>query len=343
MIHSRPTGRFSFVCPYIHEAQFMPANFTSGWLGNGERAWHGMGVVTDGTLPAREAFETADALFTVDKRELEYPNSDYREGLSDPCEATFTAKGVYGIVRTDTQALLGVVSRQYELVQNDSLLRMAEFIREEADMDSVVVLADGAKVAFTATLRGASADIVPGDTVKRRLVGYLGHDGKTGCGAKFTDIRVVCQNTLAAALSSSGKGSSITHKNGANQQFDALIQSIDIARQDFNVQCELLREFTRFSLPTECVDDYFEMVYDVKEGADFRKRSKLWQAYRSGFGAEMHHGTLWGAVNAVTQLETSTLGQTAKGMSTRFNSANFGPGLRYSRKAIEVAKSLITC
>ena len=52
----------------------MPANFTSGWLGNGERAWHGQGVVTEGTLPAREAFETADALFTVEKRELFLPS-----------------------------------------------------------------------------------------------------------------------------------------------------------------------------------------------------------------------------------------------------------------------------
>ena len=51
----------------------MPANFTSGWLGNGEAAWHGQGVVTQGTLPAREAFETADALFTVEKRELMFP------------------------------------------------------------------------------------------------------------------------------------------------------------------------------------------------------------------------------------------------------------------------------
>jgi hydrogenase maturation factor len=51
----------------------MPANFTSGWLGNNEVAWHGLGVVTEGTLPAREAFETADALFTVEKRELLYP------------------------------------------------------------------------------------------------------------------------------------------------------------------------------------------------------------------------------------------------------------------------------
>jgi hypothetical protein len=64
------TSGFLKKCP-IHGYKQMPANFTSGWLGNGERAWHGMGVVTDGTLPAREAFETADALFTVEKRELQ--------------------------------------------------------------------------------------------------------------------------------------------------------------------------------------------------------------------------------------------------------------------------------
>ena len=184
----------------------MPANFTSGWLGNGERAWHGMGVVTDGTLPAREAFETADALFTVEKRELYVPIEVNRPGdtyLAGHGAVEFQGSGSFGVVRTDTQALLGVVSKQYEIVQNDSLLRMAEFIREEVDMDCVIVLSDGAKVCFTATLRGAETDIVPGDTVKRRIVGYLGHDGKTGCGAKFTNIRVVCQNTLTAALGES--------------------------------------------------------------------------------------------------------------------------------------------
>ena len=152
----------------------MPANFTSGWLGNGQAAWHGQGVVTEGTLPAREAFETADALFTVEKRELQLPL--YYPEPAD--EAEFRPSGAFGVVRTDTQALLGVVSKQYEIVQNDALLRMAEFIREEADMDTVIVLSDGAKVCFTASLRGAETDIVPGDTVKRRLVGWLGHDGR---------------------------------------------------------------------------------------------------------------------------------------------------------------------
>ena len=210
-------------------------------------------------------------------------------------------------------------------------------------MDSVVVLADGAKVAFTATLRGASADIVEGDTVKRRLVGYLGHDGKTGCGAKFTDIRVVCQNTLAAALSDSGKGSSITHKNGANQQFDALIQSIDIARQSFNEQCELMREFSRVTMLGSEFNDYIDQVYGIEPDSDkpFKKRDKLRRAYEQGFGAEFSRGTLWGAVNAVTQIETSTLGLTRAEYGRRFNSAAFGTGMAKSKRAIEVAKDML--
>ena len=121
----------------------MPANFTSGWLGNGQAAWHGQGVVTEGTLPAREAFETADALFTVQKRELFYEVSHadetYDEGYGAAPIISSAPSGHFAVVRTDTQALLGVVSKQYEIVQNDSLLRMAEFIREEVDMDCVIV------------------------------------------------------------------------------------------------------------------------------------------------------------------------------------------------------------
>ena len=288
----------------------MPANFTSGWLGNGQAAWHNQGVVTEGTLPAREAFETADALFTVEKRELQYEVTLPQQVLQRDV-VSMRPSGTFGVVRTDTQALLGVVSKQYEIVQNDSLLRMAEFIREEVDMDCVIVLSDGAKVCFTATLRGAETDIVPGDTVKRRIVGYLGHDGKTGCGAKFTNIRVVCQNTLTAALGESGAHSSITHKNGANNNFDALINSIDVARQDFVTECDLMREFSRASMGHSQFDEFVDEVYNIDEGQVFRKREKLHQAFRMGYGSEYAPMSLWSGINAITQVETSTRGTTA--------------------------------
>ena len=314
----------------------MPANFTSGWLGNGERAWHGQGVVTEGTLPAREAFETADALFTVEKRELQLPVID-----PESLDVNFTASGTFGVVRTDTQALLGVVSRQYEIVQNDSLLRMAEFIREEADMDCVIVLSDGAKVCFTATLRGAETDIVPGDTVKRRIVGYLGHDGKTGCGAKFTNIRVVCQNTLTAAMRESGAHSSITHKNGANEQFDSLINSIDVARQDFITECDLMREFSRASMGFSQFNEFVDEVYNIDEGQVFRKREKLTEAFKRGYGSEFAPSSVWSAVNAITQVETSTRGTTAAKGRAQFARGTFGVGAQISKKAFAVARDLV--
>tara|TARA_R100001163_G_scaffold62254_1_gene52877 strand:+ start:667 stop:1602 length:936 start_codon:yes stop_codon:yes gene_type:complete len=310
----------------------MPANFTSGWLGNGERAWHGMGVVTDGTLPAREAFETADALFTVEKRPLYYL-SDEMDGL--PTEH-------FAVTRTDNNGLLGIVSKQYEIVQNDSLLRMAEFIREEVDMDCVIVLSDGAKVCFTATLRGAETDIVPGDTVKRRIVGYLGHDGKTGCGAKFTNIRVVCQNTLTAALGESGAHSSITHKNGANNNFDALISSIDVARQDFVTECDLMREFSRVSMGHDAFCDFADEVYNIDEGQVFRKRDKLRQAFLNGYGSEFAPYSLWAGINAITQVETSTRGTTAAKGRAQFARGTFGVGAAISKRAFAVARDLVT-
>ena len=316
----------------------MPANFTSGWLGNGEAAWHGQGVVTQGTLPAREAFETADALFTVEKRELQYWNNN-AEGDND--EPLWLPSGAFGVIRTDTQALLGVVSKQYEIVQNDSLLRMAEFIREEVDMDCVIVLSDGAKVCFTATLRGAETDIVPGDTVKRRIVGYLGHDGKTGCGAKFTNIRVVCQNTLTAALGESGAHSSITHKNGANENFDQLINSIDVARQDFVTECDLMREFSRMSMGGAQFHEFIDEVYNIDEGQVFRKRDKLRQAFISGYGADYAPLSVWSAVNAITQVETSTRGTTAANGRAQFARGTFGAGAQISKRAFAVAQELV--
>ena len=313
----------------------MSANCTSAWLGNNEAAWHGIGTVTAGTLPAREAFETAEALFTVEKRPLQYAAQD------ELGEWDMLDSGSFGVVRTDTQRLLGVVSEQYEIVQNDSLLRMAEFIREEVDMDCVIVLSHGRKICFTATLRGATTDIVPGDTVKRRIVGYLGHDGKTGCGAKFTNIRVVCQNTLTAALGESGAHSSITHKNGANNNFDQLINSIDVARQDFVTECGLMREFSRASMSLDTFRYFVDQVYNIDEGQVFRKREKLDQAFMSGYGCDFAPSSVWAGVNAITQIETSTRNTTKAKGNAMFARGTFGVGAAISKKAFRVAADLV--
>ena len=193
-------------------------------------------------LPAREAFETADALFTVEKRELSTQSLDKIE-LTTP----------------DTNHHLPVFRCRQNWHSSTARRRFPSIRNRErfAPSDGRVHPRGGrhgrrhcsigwCQSLFTATLRGAETDIVPGDTVKRRIVGYLGHDGKTGCGAKFTNIRVVCQNTLTQHCVSLVLTASLTKMALTTIRFTH--QSIDVARQDFVTECELMREFSRTSM-----------------------------------------------------------------------------------------------
>lgn len=315
-------------------------------------AYDGAGVIadTDTNIPAQQLFDEAGALFTVEKRQLTYPKL-----LPAGLGWDNAPSGAFGVVRTDSQALLGVVSKQYELVQNQQLLRMAEFIREEVQMDAVTLMSDGARVAFTAYLNGAEADVVPGDTLRRRIVGYLGHDGKTGCGAMFTSVRVVCSNTLAIARSRATNAVSITHKNGANAEFDKLIQSIDCARQDFTNEVQLFQQFAETPVDTDTFRHFLEQVYapqlkkPVVDGGierdreldDLRIYPKLQRAYLGGMGRDFAPRSLWNAVNAVTEIETSTKYRESAEAQRQFQRANFGAGLQMSKRAIEVAEEML--
>ena len=161
----------------------------------------------------------------------------------------------------------------------------------------------------------------------------------------FTNIRVVCQNTLSASWSEAlrdGTLKSITHKGAANANFDALIKSIDASRQSFDADCELMREFTRYQMNLAEFTDFARVVYDQTENDKFRKLNKLHAAFRNGIGVrDFAPDTLWSAVNAITEVETSTKGKTAENVRKTFKRAHFGEGQRISANAIDTAKQLI--
>ena len=158
----------------------------------------------------------------------------------------------------------------------------------------------------------------------------------------FTNVRVVCQNTLTAAMGDASARTSITHKNGANENFDALIQSIDTARQDFVTECDLMREFSRASMGVSQFNEFVDEVYNVEEGDVFRKRRHLETAFRVGYGQEYAPFSVWSGVNAITQVETSTRGTTAAKGRSQFARGTFGAGATISKRAFAVAQELVS-
>lgn len=358
----------------------MAHEFTSGLMMNNTPAWHGLGQIIEGTLPARDAFIRAGALFPVETINLwagDPASPQLQQSVADALSADcpqeeklaeimhLFAGGMkslretrLGIWRPDEGKILGTAGPDYKVIPNEQLLRFAEAIREEVDMDTVIVLRGGAKVAFTAKIRGTDKEVVPGDKIHRNIVGYLGHDGATAFGGMFTDIRVVCANTLGFAQQDAtrhGRQFAIRHTEGEIAQIDRILGGIDVARQQFDQVVDDYRALREVPMTTDLYRHWLEQVYQPKpvnlpDGSQRpgsiddmpRKWASLERAWNYGLGRDLPgvSGTAYWGLNCVTEVESSLLTQGAG--KRRLHSALFGSGSSVIKRANELARELVT-
>ena len=103
-----------------------------------------------------------------------------------------------------------------------------------------------------------------------------------------------------------------------------------------------MREFATRTMRCEEFTEFADEVYNVQEGDTFRKREKLLSAFRYGYGSDFASNSLWNAINAITQVETSTKGTTAAKGRAQFARGTFGQGAQISKRAFAVARDLVT-
>jgi len=293
----------------------MAHQFSSGVFCYNKPAWHRLGVVVDGTLSAREAFRVAHADFQVAGRPVF--DADMQP-----------IPGYQAITRMDTCRTLSVMTETYTPIQNESLIRIAEALHEDINMDAVCVLSDGKKVTFTARIRGAEGDVVPGDPVQQYLIGCTSHDGSIPFQLLFSPIRVVCQNTLSAAL---GLASNQRHRDNSirirhTKNADSLIQRlpelVDVRRRQFIGGLDELRHMASTPCSITEFRQYVSAIYRDQlqgkvnnvRGDSSTARAKvledlpLWTSVLRKFTGEAigsdlpaSKGTVWGAYQAVTE------------------------------------------
>src|SRR4051812_19258415 len=149
--------------------------------------WHRLGVVLDErphTLAA--ALEAAGLTWTVAKEPL------YRSG-GQP------VAGHHATVRRDTDHVLGVVSDDYVVVQNEQCFAfLANLLGSELIFETAGSLWGGKQVFITAELPDHLT--VGGDEVRPFVVLSAWHTGTGAIRAMTTPVRAVCANTVRAAL-----------------------------------------------------------------------------------------------------------------------------------------------
>ena len=333
----------------------MAHQFQSGAFFQGKAAWHGLGHVVDGSLPAREAFALGEADWEV----LGTP-------IFDP--AGQPIEGYQAITRGDNGKVLSVQKDSYTIVQNEQLIKLAEALHEDAEMSAVCVLDEGRKVTFTAKINGAEGEVVKGDEIHQYIVGATSHDGSISFQTLFTPIRVVCNNTLSAALghadrtgaAAKGKRISIRHTTNCNAMIERLPEIIDIKRQQFTAGLEELEAMAAKPCTSAQFKAYCEQVFadqlvgmtNDKRGDKTTARPKvladlpLWDSVANkfagdgiGFDLPGVKGTYWGAYNAVTEYITHEAGRgdSVEAARRRLESQWWGSGQATITKAHALA------
>jgi len=316
--------------------------FTSGVFLHNKPAWHRLGVVVDGTLPAREAFRLAEADFSVAARPVF--DADMQP-----------ISGYQAITRLDTGKTLSVMTETYTPIQNEALIRIAEALHEDTNMDAVCVLADGKRVTFTARIRGAEGDVLPGDSVQQYLIGCTSHDGSIPFQLLFSPIRVVCQNTLSAALGIANNqhrlqnSIRIRHTRNANSLIQQLPELVNLRRHQFIGGLKELRQMAATPCDTERFRQYISTVFsnqlkgtvNAVRGDQSSSRPKVledlsfWNNVLTKFQGEAigsdllkSNQTMWGAYQAVTEYLSHESGRqkdnTVEAIRKRFESIYFG-------------------
>lgn len=281
-------------------------NETNGkvaFAARGEKAWHGLGQYVSEAMTSEQAIELGGLNYTVEKRPLYAPG----------WEGTMVeAEGHYGNVRTDTNEILGIVKGRYKIVQNKDAFGFFDAIidKGEAIFETAGALGKGERIFVTAKL--PEDMLVHGERVEKYIMLTNSHDGTSTIIAGFTPIRVVCNNTLTAALKNLDNKVSISHTASAESRLKEASRVMGIASKYMDEVNTTFESMTTRKLSDLEMKYFIETVMKngIKEDksdkeASTRMKNLVDQVYSFAIThptqtTEAAYRTLWGAYNGIS-------------------------------------------
>lgn len=336
-------------------------------------AWHGLGVVFDHPMTSAEALAGAHLDWLVVQREVACIVPETIQTDWGPVEQNRyqTIKGTLANCRADDGSVLGVVSDQYQVVQNIEAFRFLDELVENHEMEyeSAFSLQGGKKVVLLARLPKVDV-IVPGDEVLRYLLLSLHHDGTGAIRFGPCAERVVCANTYAVALgeggikeydrldkdffkSARGRELAVTHKGDVESKLAQARDILTRANQRFDDYAERGKALVAHRMTPEEWDTYLDIMCPILDRRDpdwTEQREERLRKTREDIAMKYLldecqrvpgvERTAWAAFNAVTQHidHLPRRGATMQAKAeARFNVCMYGPGRDMKERAFQAA------
>lgn len=295
-----------------HNLAINPQNNEYSFFSRKEKAWHGLGTIVEDYPTSAEALRFAGLDYTVEKWPMNAydPKGRTAEGLHVPER--------FATVRTDNNAVLGTVGRDYEIVQNiDAFTFFDSIVGGEGILyETAGALGKGERIFITAKLPGYIR-VGHDDCIEKYLFLTTTHDGYGSITAAFTPLRVVCNNTLNAAMGNHTNAIKIRHTAGAKERLAEAHKLMSISHRMSDELSGIFNQWAKVRITDKEVKHLIEVaMVPNRETLDNLLKGKtdelstvytnmVDKVYEYAMSAPSQQqdttaGTLFGAYNAVT-------------------------------------------
>lgn len=313
----------------------------------GQTPWHGLGQELKEGATIEEMQVAAGMDWRILRSKVRF--NTVRDGENN-AHSYAVMDDRHVLFRSDNRLPLSVVSDSFKTVQPKAVVEFFRDLTETAGFKlQTAGTMFGGRRFWALASTGESAFITdPRDRVKGYLLLSTACDGSMATEARYTNVRVVCHNTLSAARTT-GARVKVTHRSTFKADEVKKELGIDLAHESF---AETMDQFRRMAntemLPRDAVmqtallfepkasemakDDLMKLLTDkrITRIGELALDNKAIGAGLTGVA-----GSQWGWLNAVTQFVDHEA--RARSVDNRLASAWFGPGDDLKNRAFELA------
>lgn len=322
-----------------------------------EVPWHGLGNIIDHVPTIEEAIIASGLEWNVSSKKM-FINDDNDNLIQVPAQNA--------LVRNDTLQVLGVVGDRYEIYQNSDMWQFIDVFQKETGihLETAGSLRNGRTTWVLAKNDKEILEVVKNDPIEEYFLFRNSFDGSTPISLMFTNIRVVCNNTLTSALKGANNIFNVRHTKSSGDQLKEVHKALK-AQYKFKVKfIEGLETLSRFQMgdtdinnflentlfPLKAqniqdIDDTTKNIIDISEmkGRGITVRNNKIEAIReliaAGAGTDIPgvYGTAYGVYQAVTEWadhnKTVRLVGDRDEKEAKFENAFYGSGSQFKANA----------
>lgn len=238
-------------------------------------AWHGLGTIVAESLTSEDAIRTAGLDWEV------IPQPIY---LADGTEI----KGQMANVRTKDNKPLGIVGDRYQIVQNTEAFAFTDaLLGEGVKYESAGSLKEGKVIWLLAKLPNKFE--ILGDKVDPYVVFTNTHDGSGAVRVAMTNVRVVCMNTLNAAMRSAKRTWSARHTGSVMSKMYEAQRTLELAEEYMEATKETFEDLYKVKMNEVKVRNIINNIIPIsdamtdrqKENAEVVRKDMMFRYYNA--------------------------------------------------------------